>query len=886
MVDAARRRRTSSVEVKIAAALVSALATLAVVSLLTVASTRTLIRETAWVTHTHEVMEQLEQVLARLGRLESDQRGYLLTGDTTFLAPAHGDGEPLSVTFARLRMLTTDNPRQQRLLARLEPLVWKRIAVRDAVRDIRQQHGLEAAITVLRQNRGRHYMQQVRSIVGGMKRVERRLLRERSARAANRAATTLVAIPASGVVAFLVIATMSFWIRRDLRDGARAARELGDVSERFNQALAAAQVGTWSWDVRADVITWDDYVHPLFGLSNGTFGGRYADFLALVNAADREPMTAAVRQVLTSGGELDREFGVGWPDGSEHVLALRGEVYAAADGTPARLTGVCWDVTDQHRARIELACLKEEADAANQAKSEFLTSMSHELRTPMNSIIGFSQLVLRSSRSDLDDEDVDALQTVQRNAKHLLTLINQLLDLSRVEAGKMSLLRARVDVAALAQEVVQEARPLVGEKPIALGVRAPTSAIEIEADETRVRQILTNLVANAIKYTAAGSVMVQVAADHDSDLGAVARVSVIDTGPGIAESDRQRLFQRFARLDTEATHREGGTGLGLNLSQELARMHGGRIDVASDGTSGSTFTLTIPVGWRPVARDLACVGAGSSVAGGAVTILCVDDEPDVLTLLQRTLEDAGYRVLVASSCEEALAHAVATEPDLVCLDLDLPDADGFALVAGLRAHPALACVPVVIVAGKDDERRAIEGGARRYVVKPIDPSTLLTTVASVLAAPLSLVLVVDDDPDTRRLLRGVFERQGIGVAVAENGLEGLARLQEARPDVIVLDLHMPVMNGFELLRATRDVSEWRDIPIVILTGRTLDPATLADLGSTCAAILSKGRDDTVALVRAVTAGRALTPRSDRTTPGPESATTSRRSARSPSATPP
>jgi PAS domain S-box-containing protein len=847
------RRWRANVEVKIAAALLLALTTLAVWSALTIANTRALLVETAWMSHTHEVREQLEQVLSRLGRLESDQRGFLLTGDMSFLATSHGDGEAIAATLATVRAMVADNPRQIILVDRLEPLVARRIAVRDEVRDIRHRHGLEAAITALRRNRGRHYMQQVRYLIARMKWVERRLLRARSARAEGRAALTLVAIPASGVFAFLVIAGMSIWIRRDLRAGARAVAELAEVSERFNLALAAAQVGTWSWDVRADVITWDDYVHPLFGLFSGAFGGRYADFMALVHPDDREGMAAAVRQVLANGGELDREFAVLWPDGSEHVLALRGEFYRGNDGQPERLTGVCWDVTDQQRAREQLSRLKEAADAANEAKSEFLTSMSHELRTPMNSIIGFSQLVLRSSRSRLDDEDVDALQTVQRNAKHLLTLINQILDLSRVESGRMSLARGRLDLTALARDVLQETRPLVGEKAITLRLEAPGAALEIDGDETRVRQILTNLVANAIKYTAAGSVTVRIREDEDADIGSVVRVAVVDTGPGIDETDRLRLFQRFSRLDTDATHREGGTGLGLSLSQELARMHGGRIDVASDGVSGSEFVLTLPTGWRP-ARDLAGVGTGAGGDSGAVTILCVDDEPDVLTMLQRTLEDAGYRVVLASSCEEALAQAAASQPDLVCLDLGLPDSDGFAVVDGLRAHPALARVPVVIVAAAHEERRAIEGGARRYVLKPIDPAALLTTVAGVLATPVSLVLVVDDDRDQQRLLRNVFERQGIGVAVASDGLEALRRLQEVQPDVIVLDLHMPVMNGFEFLRATRDSPVWREIPVVILTGRTLDAAALADLGSTCSAILSKGRDDTVALVRAVTAG--------------------------------
>jgi CheY-like chemotaxis protein len=293
-------------------------------------------------------------------------------------------------------------------------------------------------------------------------------------------------------------------------------------------------------------------------------------------------------------------------------------------------------------------------------------------------------------------------------------------------------------------------------------------------------------------------------------------------------------------------------------------MHGGRIEVASDGATGSDFVVTLPLGWRrPAAPGFACVGGGAEVATGALTVLCVDDEPDVLTLLQRTLEESGYRVVLASSAEEALARAGAAEPDLVCLDLGLPDADGLAVVRRLREEPALACVPVVVVAAAGDEARAIAGGARRLLVKPIDPETLRATVAHVFASRVSSVLVVDDDADVRKLLRDTFERQGIGVAVAADGAEAIGRLRETTPDVIVLDLAMPVMDGFEFLRATQDVPAWRDIPVVILTGRELDAADRARLGGTCAVILAKGRDDTVALVKAVTGGRPRTATTER-----------------------
>ncbi|MEO6027816.1 MAG: CHASE domain-containing protein [Candidatus Binatia bacterium] len=296
--------------------------------------------------------------------------------------------------------------------------------------------------------------------------------------------------------------------------------------------------------------------------------------------------------------------------GESQVLGRRIELTAAhADGhefpveitiTPVRIGDVysfnafVHDITQRTDAARELEIAKNAAEAASHAKSEFLASMSHELRTPMNSIIGFTHLLLRSLQTKASDEDLDALQTVRRNAKHLLTLINQILDLERVEAGKVELERGSFDLAALVRDIAEESRPLIGSKPITLAVAAD-EALVVDADPTRVRQIVTNLLGNALKYTEHGGVEIATDSAADPELGAVARVCVRDTGPGITADEAAQLFERFARLDTPATRRESGTGLGLNLARNFAEMHGGRIDLASDGRSGSEFTLVLPI---------------------------------------------------------------------------------------------------------------------------------------------------------------------------------------------------------------------------------------------------------------------------------------------------
>jgi signal transduction histidine kinase/DNA-binding response OmpR family regulator len=560
------------------------------------------------------------------------------------------------------------------------------------------------------------------------------------------------------------------------------------------------------------------------------------------------------------------------PGGRAFVAAALEQLAVRMDGyqVEQQRLRLLSDLQGQSRA-LESARL--EAERANRAKSEFLAAMSHELRTPMNSIMGFTARLLRKIGPTLGERELDALQTVDRNAKHLLGLINDILDLSKIEAGKMVAYPEPFDLSALAREAAGQSAALFDGKPVELVLDLPDEPVRVEADTKLVKQVMLNLLSNAAKFTERGSVTVNAASVHDAAIGRAVRLSVRDTGIGIKPEDRTKLFQRFSQLDGSPSRKAGGTGLGLALAERMTRLQGGRIDVESVPGRGSEFALVLPVAARVAARaarpeparpcDAPRPVSAPAPAGPAprpgppgdapagVSILCVDDEPDALKYLQLTFEDAGYRVFTASSHDEAVEGARAHRPDLICLDLSMPGKDGFEVVRTLRDDPAMAAVPIMIVSATSEESRALRCGARRYLAKPAEAGALVEAVHELLGGAAGEVLVVEDDPDARRFAADALGDRGLQVVTAVNGREALDRLAEGTPGAIVLDLMMPVMDGFTLLEHLGRDPVWRQIPVVVMTAKTLEPTEAGTLSRLCAAVLTKGKGDTERLVDAV-----------------------------------
>lgn len=491
------------------------------------------------------------------------------------------------------------------------------------------------------------------------------------------------------------------------------------------------------------------------------------------------------------------------------------------------------------------------AEDASRAKSAFLASMSHELRTPLNAIIGYSEL-LHDDAGELGLAHLGTdLKKIHSAGRHLLGLINDILDLSKVESGKMDLFVELFDVERLVADVVQTIRPLVTKGANTLEVSVAAGLGSMRADVTKVRQILFNLLANASKFTDRGVVRLE-AERREATL--VFRV--VDSGIGMTPEQMERIWDPFTQAESSTAKRFGGTGLGLTICRRFATLMGGEIEVASAPGAGSTFTVRLPI---DVPRALAPAPAADpaephGAPPGRGGVLVIDDDPAARELMARLLSREGFRVRTASGAAEGLALARRDRPDAITLDVVMPGVDGWATLSELKADPALAAIPVVVVSVENDVAIGFALGAVDHVTKPVDAARLTAILQRFRhggggGAPL--VLVIDDDAATRQATRRVLEREGCRIVEAENGRVGLARLAEARPDLILLDLAMPEMDGFEVAEALHRHPEWRTIPVVVVTARDLTPEDRARLGGSFRALVQKGAYAPEHLVREI-----------------------------------
>jgi GAF domain-containing protein/CheY-like chemotaxis protein/anti-sigma regulatory factor (Ser/Thr protein kinase) len=497
-------------------------------------------------------------------------------------------------------------------------------------------------------------------------------------------------------------------------------------------------------------------------------------------------------------------------------------------------------------------------EAADRHKSEFLANMSHELRTPLNAIIGYSEM-LEEDAADLGAEQfTDDLKKINAAGKHLLELINAVLDLSKIEAGKMELYLETFDVAMLIKDIAAVIAPLAAKNANRLDVRCAGTIGAMRADLTKVRQALFNLLSNACKFTERGTITLAVTRERLDGCDELA-FSVHDTGIGMTPEQLARLFEAFSQADAATTRKYGGTGLGLALSRRLCRMMGGDVTVESEAGRGSTFTIRLPADVRDAAEEAPARAepVGRVVPDAVGTVLVIDDEPAVRDLMQRFLTKEGFRVVTASGGEEGLRRAREVRPDAITLDVMMPGMDGWAVLSALKADADLADIPVVMLTIVDDRNLGYALGASDYLTKPIDRERLVTMLDK-YRRDLP-VLVVDDDEGVRQLLRRMLEPAGYTVAEAENGRVALERLREAAPGVVLLDLMMPEMDGFEFVTEFRRHEAWRAIPIVVITAKDLSSDDRERLNGYVQRILQKGaygRDDLLAEVRELV-GRSL-----------------------------
>jgi signal transduction histidine kinase/DNA-binding response OmpR family regulator len=502
-----------------------------------------------------------------------------------------------------------------------------------------------------------------------------------------------------------------------------------------------------------------------------------------------------------------------FPDAVVRLL----ETFAAQSVLAIQNARLFQEIQDQSRA----------LEAASRHKSQFLANMSHELRTPLNAIIGVSEMLLEDARDLGHDDQIEPLERILRAGRHLLALINEVLDLSKIEAGKVELEIESFAVAPLVREVATTLAPAAGKNGNRIDVHCADDLGMMCADETRIRQALLNLASNAVKFTERGSVTMT--AERERAEGREWIVfRVTDTGIGMTPEQIGRLFQDFTQADSSTTRRYGGTGLGLAISRRFCRMMGGDITVQSEPGRGSTFTIRLPAVVRDVASATgtpalppAAALAPTTARAVAPQVLVVDDDPTVRDLMARHLTKEGFVVFTAADGIDGLEQARRLHPAAITLDVAMPGIDGWTVLAALKGDPALADIPVVLVTIIEDKQRGYALGATDYLVKPVDRRRLVASLRALCGVAIGHVLLVEDDEVTRTTIRQVLEREGWDVEEAENGRVALERVAARVPGVIVLDLLMPQMDGFEFIVELRSRAEWRTLPVLVVTAMEL-----------------------------------------------------------------
>jgi signal transduction histidine kinase/DNA-binding response OmpR family regulator len=559
--------------------------------------------------------------------------------------------------------------------------------------------------------------------------------------------------------------------------------------------------------------------------------------LAVARTITRPIKTAVRVAEQVAGGNLDAKFEITSRDETGHLLAaiqsMTGELRELYSSMEDKIKA---RTRELQRANEELLVARVAAEEASKTKSAFLANMSHELRTPLNAIIGYSEMLQEDALDKGDDEPVEDLKKIESAGRHLLGLINDILDLSKIEAGKMEVFVERVEIGRLVKEVMSIVAPLAEKNGNALELHCPHDIGGFSSDETKVKQCLLNLMSNANKFTSNGKVTLSVERDEN----AVVLFRVSDTGLGMTDEQLGRLFQAFTQADASTTKRFGGTGLGLAITKHFCTALGGDIFVESALGAGSTFTMTLPDQQKSPEKEKVEPQAEASHA----TILVVDDDATARDLLTRTLESKGYRVIAARNGLEALALARQHKPQAITLDVMLPQLDGWSVLKQLKEDPELRAIPVIMVTILNERGLAIPLGAAELLTKPIDRQRLTTLLAQYCSAPAeNRVLIIEDDAATRELLCRSVSGAGYQAAAAVNGQDGLDWIaRNPAPDLILLDLMMPKLDGFGFLRELRKRPAYDRLPVVIVTAKELSPEDMRDLAALHADIVTKDHD--------------------------------------------
>ena len=605
----------------------------------------------------------------------------------------------------------------------------------------------------------------------------------------------------------------------------------------FAELVQNSPVAIVTLDMHHNVSSCNPAFEQLYGYSESEVTGRNLDDL-ITDEVTRAEAVGYTEQAL--GLHTVRAIGRRRRrDGSLVDVEVLG-VPVVVDGERVGMMGLYHDIT-------ALLAARRDAEAANSAKSQFLASMSHELRTPLNAILGYSEILQEDARDSGHEDSLADLEKIHSAGKHLLNLINDVLDLSKIEAGKMELNLETFVLRAAIEAVAGTVAPLLARNANQLVLDLASDLGSMHSDAMRVRQVLLNLLSNATKFTDKGRVTLSARREGTGDAAAIV-LEVADTGIGMTPEQLSRLFTAFAQADSSTSARYGGTGLGLAISRRFCELMGGSIDVSSRPGAGTTFIVRLPATLHAPAATPVVEAAG----GDAPTVLVIDDDAVARDLVTRLLGRAGFRVITASDGATGLSRARSEQPAVITLDVVMPGMDGWEVLTALKSDPAVREIPVVMLSMLDEQHLGFALGAADFLTKPVDRSRLLEAVrAHIGVGDGGPVLIVEDDAAARGLLARALGGAGLEVLEAADGRAALDLVRQHTPQLILLDLMMPGMDGFEFLEAIRGLPALAAVPVIVITGKDLTPEDRARLNGGVQRIVQKGAMSADALVTEV-----------------------------------
>lgn len=812
-----------------------------------------------WVAHTSQVLARTEGILADLNEAESAARGFLISNNAEFREQFEVAQASTIAKQEELEKLTLDNTDQQKQVEELTNKVRIKLELMGGFVASRERPASELIEMQRSITEGTRQMIAVRTIVREIQNTEDELLARRIAQMNYQISLTKLTLLLSSLVSACVVLSCFYLLRRhwDLEHlvTTKSRRHLIEKEElaRYNErVLESTGEGIYGIDVDGKCT----FINRAGAL---TLGGQPKDFL-------QKEMHELVHHTKESGEQFPvKECPIYKATQTGDGCRVDDEIFWRLDGKSVPIEYSSFplmngdqvdgavitfnDITARIRSRKELQLAKETAEAANESKSQFLANMSHELRTPLNAVIMYSELLAEEAVDQNVPDFIPDLKRIRSAGKHLLELVNGVLDLSKVEAGKMELYPEPIDVAKMVHEIAKTLEPIIEKNRNKLKVSIASDVDTMIGDLTKLRQVLYNLLSNASKFTQDGIIELRVSRSGDD---ALMVFEVIDSGIGMTEEQVQRLFQPFMQADASTTRKYGGTGLGLAIIKRFTELMRGNVIVKSVPGSGTTFTVSVPekleqpvdeLSSNPVSNDMNTKysNAIQSLDSKANLVLIIDDDVSVRDTLTRVLLAEGIRPMTAPDGAEGLKRAHEFHPDLIILDVTMPRLDGWTVLAALKADDELCDIPVIMHSVRDDPDLGFMLGASEYLVKPVDRGKLVKTLRRHMQADNASILIIDDDEATRRAVRRSLEEEGWKVAEAANGIEGLAELNRQLPAVILLDLMMPEMDGFEFLEEMHKNPEWKKlIHIVVLTSRDLSPEDLHRLNGGVDKVLAKG----------------------------------------------